>query len=299
LRAIQIIIDEGIAAPVLLGRRSRIEECLVANDIELPADVEIIDPRTAEAASGYAEALYELRQRRGVTRASAESLITKSNYFGAMMVRKGDAEGLVSGLKTSYPETIRPALQVLGLKPGVRVATGMYMIVLKDSVKFFADATINISPNSEVLADIAVQVADAVSALGVKPRVAMISFSNFGSAKHPDVDNVRMALDAVRKLRPDLEIDGELQADIALDKNKLDQFPFTTLTDAANVLIFPTLSAGNASYKILQALGGAHVIGPLLLGIDKPIAVLQPHVSVEDIVNVTAHTVMVAQQRSA
>ena len=215
-----------------------------------------------------------------------------------MMLHDKEVDGLVSGLKTTYPDTIRPALQILGLRPGVKVATGLYMMVLKDTVKFFADATININPSAEDLADIAVQVSDAVIALGIKPRVAMISFSTFGSAHHPDVRKVQAALAIVRERRPELEIDGEMQADIALDKAKLmEGYPFSTLSDAANTLIFPSLGAGNASYKILSSLGGATAIGPLLLGIGGPVTVLQPHSSVDDIVNVTAYTVMVAQLR--
>jgi malate dehydrogenase (oxaloacetate-decarboxylating)(NADP+) len=174
----------------------------------------------------------------------------------------------------------------------------MYMMVLNDSVKFFADPTINISPNSETLADIAIQVSDTVRTLGIKPRVAMLSFSNFGSVSHPAVERVKRALDIVRRERPDLEVDGEMQADIALDKKSLvENYPFTSLTDAANVLVFPNLSAGNAAYKVLQALGGATAVGPLLLGIDKPVGVLQPQSGAEDIVNVTAYTAMVAQLR--
>ncbi|MBT8494044.1 MAG: NADP-dependent malic enzyme, partial [Deltaproteobacteria bacterium] len=299
LRAIQILVDEGLAKPVLLGRKGKIAKTCEANELGALLDkVEIIDPRRSKSCGDYARTLYKIRQRKGVSLAAAESMVTKSNYFGVMMVHAGDADGLVSGLRTSYPETLRPALQVLGLRPNVKVATSMYMMVLKDSVKFFADATINIKPSAEVLADIAVQVTDAVQALGVRPRAALISFSNFGSASHFDVTKVQDALALVRKLRPDLEVDGEMQADLALDKRKLlEQYPFTTLTDEANVLIFPTLSAGNASYKVLKSLAGASAIGPLLLGIDKPVAVLQPQAEVEDIVNVTAYTVMVAQHR--
>jgi len=299
LRAIRIILDEGIAQPVLLGRPDKIAQTCEEQELSGLCDrVEIVDVLNSPDAERYARDLFRLRQRKGVNMAEAESLLRKSNYFGVMMLKAGEVDGLVSGLRTTYPETIRPALQILGLRPGVQVATGMYMMVLKDTVKFFADATINISPSPEVLADIAVQVSDAVIALGIAPRVAMISFSTFGSASHPDVTKVQEALAIARERRPELEIDGEMQADIALDKAKLqERYPFSTLSDAANVLIFPTLSAGNASYKILSSLGGATAIGPLLLGIDKPVAVLQPHSAVDDIVNVTAYTVMVAQLR--
>jgi malate dehydrogenase (oxaloacetate-decarboxylating)(NADP+) len=213
-----------------------------------------------------------------------------------MMLETGEVDGLVSGLKLTYPATLRPALQVLGLRSGVKVATGMYMMVLKDQVKFFADATINIDPDADTLADIAIQVSDTVAAMGIPPRVALVSFSNFGSVKHADVGKVQEALARVRAARPELEIDGEMQADYALDKTKLDEhYPFTRLSDAANVLVFPSLAAGNATYKVLKTVGGAQAVGPMLLGIAKPVALLQNESTVEDIINMTAYTVMMAQ----
>ena len=188
---------------------------------------------------------------------AARTLMRKTNYFGMMMVRNGHADGLVSGLKLAYPDTIRPALQVLGLRPGVRVATGMYMMVLKDKVVFFADASINIEPDAGTLADIAVQVSDAVRNMGVEPRVAMVSFSNFGSVNHPQAKLVSDALAVVRDRRPDLEVDGEMQADVALSKSLMDSmFPFCRLSDAANVLVFPQLIAGNAAYKACSRSAG-------------------------------------------
>jgi malate dehydrogenase (oxaloacetate-decarboxylating)(NADP+) len=300
LRAIQTVVEEGIAEPILLGIPEEIERACRTAEIDLLEHrPTIISPRSSEKFNAYAEQFFELRQRKGVTRRLAESLLAKSNYFGMMMVRNGDADGLVSGLKLSYPETIRPALQILGLRPGVRVATGMYMMVLKDTVKFFADATINIDPDAETLADIAIQVADAVAELHIVPRVAMISFSNFGSVRHPQAVKVQRAVELVRARRPDIQIDGEVQVDYALDKSKLDQeFPFSRLDDGANVLVFPSLTAGNAAYKVLQSLGGAQAVGPMLLGIDKPVSVLQPHVSVEEIVDMTAYTAMIAQMRA-
>ena len=176
-------------------------------------------------------------------------------HFGMMMVRRGDADGLVAGLTAPYPDTIRPALQILGIRPDVRRATGMYMMLLKNDVKFFADATVNIDPDAETLADTAIQVADAARAFEVVPRIAMISFSNFGSAPHPESKKVADAVEIVRKRRPDLEIDGEVQADIAVEPDKLRElFPFTRLTDEANVLVFPSLAAGQ---RRLQGAGRA------------------------------------------
>ena len=298
LRAVQIILEEGIAKPILLGRPDEIAAaCAEAKLDGLEDKVEIIEPRKGEKFNQYAEELFNMRNRSGMTLQGALGLVAKSNYYGMMMVKDGHADGLVGGLKLSYPKTVRPALQILGLKPGVKVATGMYMMVLKNSVKFFADGTVNIDPSAEVLADIAVQVSDAVATFGVKPRVAMISFSNFGSVKHPQAEKVKEALALVRAARPELIVDGEMQADIALDGAKLaEEFPFTTLPDSANTLIFPSLVSGNASYKILSSVGGAQALGPILLGISKPVAVLQPHASIEDIINMTAYTVRMAHR---
>jgi malate dehydrogenase (oxaloacetate-decarboxylating)(NADP+) len=300
LRAVQTIVDEGLARPVLLGERGPIEALCKEHDFDfLDHGVEIVDPLHTGKLEEYASALWKLRQRKGVTRGLARSLVSKNNYYGMMMVRAGEAEGLVAGLTLTYPETIRPALQILGLQPGVKVATSMYMMLIKDDVKFFADPTINIEPDAEVLADTAMQVSDAVAAMGIHPRVAMISFSNFGSVQHPTVDKVERALALVREKRPDLEIDGEMQIDYALDKSKLDEhFPFTRLGSPANILIFPDLAAANVAYRVLKAFGAAQAVGPILLGIGKPVALLQNESSVDDIVTMTAYTVLMAQRHA-
>ena len=215
-----------------------------------------------------------------------------------MMLETGQVDGLVSGLNLTYPETLRPALQVLGLRAGVKVATSMYMMVLENSVKFFADATVNIDPDADTLADIAIQVADAVAAIGVVPRVAMVSFSNFGSVQHPNAIKVRRALALVRQARPSLEIDGEMQTDLALDTGKRSEsHSFSQLKSDANVLIFSSLDTANAAYKVLQVLGRAHAIGPMILGVGKPVSLLQAECTVEEIINMTAYTAMVAQHR--
>jgi malate dehydrogenase (oxaloacetate-decarboxylating)(NADP+) len=298
LRAVQQLIDEELARPVLLGRRAEIEQ--ICSDLRLTHvldHVEILDPRSDDRRARYAERIWELRQRKGMTKSQASSLVHRSNYFAATMVELGDADGMIGGLKLTYPETLRPALEILGLAPGVRVAAGMYMMVLQNSVKFFGDATINIDPDAETLADITVQMADAVTGLGVTPRVAMISFSNFGSVKHPDVTKVHTALELVRERRPDLEIDGEMQPEIALDESKRRaRYPFSSLGRNANVLVFSNLAAGNAAYQTLKTLGGASAVGPILLGLARPVALLQNDSTVEDIVNITAYTVTKAQQ---
>ena len=291
LRACQIALDEQIARPILLGHERKIRQRAAELDLDLEG-VEILSPPDSPKHAAYAAEYLALRCRKGVTASNAARLVNRRIHFGMMMVRAGDADGLVAGLTAPYPDTIRPALQILGIRPDVRRATGMYMMLLKNGVKFFADATVNIDPDAETLADTAIQVADAARAFEVMPRIAMISFSNFGSAPHPESKKMAEAVDIVRRLRPDLEIDGEVQADIAVDPEKLRElFPFCRLTDAANVLVFPTLAAGNAAYKVLAALGGATAIGPILLGVNKPVAVLPRDANVDTIVSMTAYTV--------
>lgn len=299
LRAIQVVVDEGIARPILLGERNQIEALCHDADLDmLSRGVEIVDPATAEKQAAYASELWQLRQRKGVSVHDAKRLVTKHNYFGMMMVKLGDADGLVSGLRFAFPKTLRPALQILGLQSGLKTATSMHMMLLKDDVKFFADASINIDPDAVTLADITIQVTDAVAAMGIEPRAAMISFSNFGSVEHPEVEKIKRALSLVRQAKPELEIDGEMQMDFALDKAKRDElFPFSTLTEPANVLVFPTLTAANVAFRALKTLGGAQAVGPILLGLAKPVALLQPESTEDDIVNLTAYTVLTAQRQ--
>jgi malate dehydrogenase (oxaloacetate-decarboxylating)(NADP+) len=295
LRACQIALDEQIARPILLGHEKKIRQRAAELDLDLEG-VEIVNPADSPRHAAYATEYLALRCRKGVTASNATRLVNRRIHFGMMMVRTGDADGLVAGLTSPYPDTIRPALQILGIRPDVRRATGMYMMLLKNGVKFFADATVNIDPDAATLADTAIQVADAARAFEVTPRIAMISFSNFGSAPHPESKKMAEAVDIVRRLRPDLEIDGEVQADIAVEPEKMRElFPFSRLTDEANVLVFPTLSAGNAAYKVLSALGGATAIGPILLGVNKPVTVLPRDANVDTIVSMTAYTVARSQ----
>src|SRR5581483_1978104 len=298
LRACRQIVDEEIAHPILLGSQKRIAQRIAELELgDLAERVQIVTPREYDHYDRYIDEFFALRQRRGVTREFARRVMGRRNPFGMMMVKSGDADGLVSGLTMSFPETIRPALQIIGTRGDVKRATGMYLMVLKNGdVKFFADATVNIDPDAETLAEIAVQVSDAVREFNIVPRVAMISFSNFGSAQHPESAKVARAVELVTKARPDLEIDGELQADTALMVDELkERFPFTRLTDAANVLVFPNLAAGNVAYKLMATLGGAIAVGPILLGVQAPITVLPRNAPVETIVNMTAFTVMKAQ----
>ena len=298
LRAVQQIVDEGVAKPVLLGRRDEIARLCEEMSLDLMDRVEVVDPRVS-ATDAYVERLYELRQRKGLTREAARSLVTKSDYFAAIMVDRGDAEGMVTGLRQNYPETVRPVLEIFGLQPGVKVAVGMYMMVMQNSVKFFGDTVFNIFPDAETLADITIQMADAVQAFGITPRVAMISYSNFGSVRHPDVTRIHRTIDMVRERRPDLELDGEMQPEFALDAEKRNaSFGFSKLTKAANTLVFPSLASGNAAYQIGKVMGGASAVGPILLGLGKPVAAVQNETTVDEIVNLTSHVVLQAQRAS-
>jgi malate dehydrogenase (oxaloacetate-decarboxylating)(NADP+) len=300
LRAVQQIVDEGIAKPVLLGRPAEIAEMCESMSLDmLSRGVEVIDPRTHKKQA-YADRFFELRQRKGITLEAAQAQLQKSDYYAALMVDCGDADGVVTGLRLNYPETVRPLLEIFGLQPGVKVAVGMYMMVMQNSVKFFADTVFNIDPDADTLADITVQTADAVQSFGVTPRVAMISYSNFGSVNHPTTRKIKDAIELVRRRRPDLELDGEMQPEMALQSDLRKQYyPFSRLTRGANTLVFPYLDPANASYQVLKVLGGASAVGPILLGLSKPCAALQNDASAEDIVNMTAYVVLKAQQTRA
>ena len=298
LRAVQQIVDEGIAKPVLLGRRHEIKRICDELSLDLLDSVEVIDPRT-DPRPDYVERLYELRQRKGLTQLAAQSLAHKSDYYASIMVDRGDADGMVTGFRLNYPETVRPPLEIFGLSPGAKVAVGMYMMVLQNSVKFVGDTVFNVFPDDVTLANITVQMADAVQGFGVTPRVAMISYSNFGSVRHPDVTRIHRTIDMVRALRPELEIDGEMQPEVALDPDRhRRQFPFVKLTRAANLLVFPSLASGNAAYQMMKVFGSATPVGPILLGVNKPVAAMQNDATVEEIVNMTAYVVLKAQQRA-
>ncbi|HZO14367.1 MAG TPA: NADP-dependent malic enzyme [Polyangiaceae bacterium] len=291
LRAASIVVDEGIAHPILIGSRERLAEVAEEAGVDLEG-MHIINPAEAAELERYAEVYWKKRQRKGVTQALARRVLRRNRTaFGMLMVECGDADGLVAGLAQSYPETIRPALQVIGTRPDIERAAGMYMVITKSEVKFLADTTINIDPDAETLASTAMLAADTVRQLGIEPRVAMLSFSNFGDAPHPSSIKVARATAFVRSLRPDIIIDGEMQANVALDHDARAPYPFCALDGPANVLIFPNLDAGNIAYKLLQTMGSGHVIGPMVLGLRKPVNGLQQGASVEDIVNITAITV--------
>ncbi len=297
LQAARILMEEGLCTPILLGSKPVIEKKIIEHQLETELKgIQIIDPETCADSQRYADAYWRLRQRHGVNRESAGVRVRRRGHFASMMVELGEADGLVTGLTQSYPQAIRPPLEIIRTRTG-RHAGGVYLVVTRNDFKFFADCTVNPDPDSEQLAEIAVATADLARTFDVVPRVAFLSYSNFGSANGgPSPGKVRIAVDLARKLRPDLELDGEMQVDVALVAEEREaRAPFSTLKGDANVLIFPNLEAANIAYKLLWRFGGAEVIGPMLLGMNKPASVLQQNASVEDIVNLAAVTALRAQ----
>jgi malate dehydrogenase (oxaloacetate-decarboxylating)(NADP+) len=294
LRAANIIREEGIAEPILLGDPNLITKQLeYLGYQEQLKGVKIIRPSQSELREAYALKFTEKRQRKGMTHSLARSLMKNNNYFGAMMVEAGHADGLLSGVTQSYPETIRPAIQAIGAKKGSRLA-GIYMMVFKKRLLWFADTTVNIDPSAEELAEIAIQTAELAGRFTVEePKVAMLSFSNFGSNNHPSAVKVREAVEIVRKRMPSLQIDGEMQADTAVTPEiSKESFPFNQVPGDANILIFPDLQSGNIAYKLMARMDSAEAIGPILVGMEKPVFVLQQNSDVNDIVNMAAITAM-------
>ena len=296
LRAAQILIDEGIATPVLIGSTARIREIAEGLNLRL-AKAEIVDPDTFPRLEEYVKEVYRLRQRKGITLSEARNQLRNKNALAAMMVYMGDADGFIAGLNQHYPDTIRPALRLIGTRPGVHCVAGIYMLIVKRDIYFFADTTVNIEPTAEDLAGIAVCAADCARRFGVEPRVAMLSFSNFGSTPHPLAEKVSHATELVRKLQPELMVDGEMQADTALCPEIINEtYPFSTLRGGANVLVFPNLEAANCAYKLMERIGGAEAIGPILVGMARPVHVLQRGCEVNEIVNMSAIAVVDAQE---
>lgn len=297
MRAARMILDEGIASPILLGQRTTIERIADENHISL-RDIAIDDPGKSDKRDHYADYLWKRRQRKGLSHGEAHQLLFNNNYFGSVMVACGDADALLAGVGMHYPETIRPALQVIGPHPKAEIVSGLYMLVFEKHVIFCGDTTVNIDPTAEQLAQIAYSAGRIVRNFGIPPRIAMLSFSNFGSVRHPEAEKVAKAVAILRKRDPALVVDGEMQADTAMDENILrTAYPFSVLKERANVLIFPNLSAGNIAYKLLHHLGGGTKIGPILLGMNLPVHVLEQGADVQDIVNMAAVAVIDAQQR--
>jgi malate dehydrogenase (oxaloacetate-decarboxylating)(NADP+) len=299
LKAAEIVLDEGIATPILLGNRTTINQMIEEFDLELPG-VEIIDPGKKdqlEMRQLFASQYYKKRQRRGVNEQLALDFMTHRNFFAPSMVENGYADAMISGLTTSYPETIRPALRIIGKQKNAKVISAMYIMLTKKGPFFFADTTVNMNPSAEILVEITLQTAQAVRAFNIEPRIAMLSYSNFGSVEGNIPLRVREAVSILHRDYPELIVDGDMQANFAINNEMLtEHFPFSKLVGgAANTLIFPYLTAGNIAYKLIQELAGAEAIGPILMGLDKSIHVLQMGSSVSEIVNMTAIAVIDAQ----
>ncbi|HDR03729.1 MAG TPA: NADP-dependent malic enzyme [Candidatus Marinimicrobia bacterium] len=298
LRASQQIIAEGIAKPILLGDENIIKA--KAEDLGVKLDgVEINDPSKYHKLEKYVEEYYKLRQRKGETRHDAEKAMLSKTYFAAMMVHMGDADGMVGGVSQHYHDTIRPALKVIGKADSTSVVAGMYIMIFKNTIKIIADTTVNIETTAESLADIAYLASLEAKRFRMEPRIAMLSFSNFGTSRHPLAEKVAKAVKILKEKHPELIVEGEMNADIAVNPEMLQEtYPFTMLDGAANILICPDLQSGNIAYKLLQTLGGAEAIGPILMGMKKPVHLLQIGSSAaKDVVNMTAYAVVDAQQK--
>ena len=300
LKAAQIVRAQGIAEPVLLGAADRIARLISEHDIGGLDDARVIDPRAEdELRGGYARILYEKRHRKGVTAADADAFMTDPNYFGSAMLSEGHADGLVSGRTREYPKIIRPALRVVGREDGAGRVAGMYIVNSRRGVYFFADTTVNLDPGVEDLVDIISLTARTVRFFNMEPVVAVLSHSNFGSARNAESERSAEAVARAKAELPDITIDGEIQANVALDPELLaENYPFSDLVGKrVNTLIFPSLSSGNIAYKLVGALGGAELVGPVLMGMRKPVQILQLGSSVREIVNMVAITVVEAQKR--
>ncbi|MEO5909839.1 MAG: NADP-dependent malic enzyme [Pelobium sp.] len=299
LKAAQIVRDEGIAIPILLGNKKIINHIIKDHELELDG-VMIIDPaEEKEMSEKFSLNLYEKRQRRGFTLFESRKLMRDRNYFGASMVEFGDADALISGLTKNYASTVKPALQIIGTEPGVNRVAGMYMMLTKKGPVFFADTTINVDPNVEELVDITLLVNKSVKQFNIKPRIAILSYSNYGSNEGEIPQKTREAVKILHQNHPDIMVDGEMQANFALNQSLLmDNFPFSKLKDGpANTLVFPNLDSGNIAYKLLQELGDAEAVGPILLGMNKPVHVLQLGSSVREIVNMVTIAVVDVQTK--
>ncbi len=297
LRAAHILVEEKIALPMLIGSTKVIRE--KAEDLGVNLEhIQVVDPNMWSKRNEYIQALYELRQRRGVTLSEAQTLINNRNIFGSVMLHMGDADALLGGVTQHFPDTIRPALQVIKPRPGLHKVSGLYALVTKrGDMYFLADCTVNIEPSAEDLAEIALCAAETARRFNVIPRVAMLSFSNFGSTPHPLTAKVQRAVKLVQAADPTLMIDGEMMADTAVVAGIVEEtYPFSKLRGGANVLVFPDLTSANTCYKLLSWIGGAEKIGPILMGMSKPVHVLQRGCEVEEIVNIAAIAVVDAQE---
>ena len=299
LKVAQILYDEGVAYPMLLGDEKKIRHIAALNNIDID-ELPIIDPRSEEQEDRrkeFSELFFKKRQRRGINKYESLKMMRDRNYFGCMMVETGEADGMISGLTKNYPDTIRPAIQVIGTEEGVKKIAGMYLLLTKKGPLFLADTTVNFNPTADELADITMLVAKEVRNFNLVPRIAMLSYSNFGTSDSREAKLVSEATKIVKEKNPSLIVDGEMQASIALNNDLLkENYPFSQLVDQeVNTLIFPNLAAGNVAYNLLKEVGGADAIGPILLGLKKPVHVLQLGSSVRSIYNMSLVAVIDAQ----
>tara|TARA_Y100001934_G_C12381991_1_gene792949 strand:- start:6383 stop:7402 length:1020 start_codon:yes stop_codon:yes gene_type:complete len=300
LKAAQTVFDEGVCEPILLGNKENISDLIEEYQLDLEG-VKIIDTRSDEARiklEEYGDLLYKKRNRRGVTKYEARKIMRSRNYFGSMMVENGEADALITGVTRKYKDSIRPSLQIIGVDEKIGKLAGMYLVLTKNyGPYFFADTTINQNPSAEDLADIALLTHKAVKEFNIEPRIAMLSYSNFGSVEGKGPDKVIEAVKTLHKNHPKMIVDGDIQANFAVNPTLLnEQFPFSKLNGKrANTLIFPNLSSGNISYKLLQQMGDLEVIGPVLLGMNKSVHIMQLGASVREIVNMTTLAVVDAQ----
>jgi len=297
LKAAQIVKEEHIAIPILLGNIAKINAIIEEHALELDG-VEIIDPmQEPERSKKFADALFKKRQRKGLTQLDAGKLMRDRNYFGASMVEFGEADAMISGLTKNYASTIKPALHVIGIEEGVNRVAGMYMMMTKKGPVFFGDTTVNVDPTVDELVDLTLLMNSAVRKFNIQPRIALLSYSNFGSNTGVVPEKVKKAVKILHEKHPDILVDGEMQGNFAMNNELLkDNFPFSRLADApANTLVFPNLESGNIAYKLLQELGGAEAVGPILLGTRKPVHIVQLGSSVREIVNMVTIAVVDVQ----
>jgi malate dehydrogenase (oxaloacetate-decarboxylating)(NADP+) len=296
IRAAKIVADEGIAHPILLGRSEPINRALDKLEIDRSL-VTVIDYENSEDFERYAARLHELRHRHGTTLTDARKILRSRNYYAMMMLEEGDADAAIAGLNAYYSDTIKPALQIVKTRAAVRRVSGAYILMFEGREILIADTTVNPEPSAEDLAEIALLTAETARRFGIEPRVAMLSFSNFGSTRHPLQEKVRQAVELIRKKAPELVVEGEMQADVAVVPDIASHdYPWSAIQGDANVLICPDLQSANITYKLLWRLGGAEAIGPILQGMAKPVHVLQRGVDVPDIVNMAAIAVLDAQE---
>ena len=295
LRAAHLLVAEGIAKPIVLGKAKVIKELAEQNEVDLTG-IEIINPLKSEKRTEYAQILYDKRYRKGITIDKANNLVKDPIYFGMLMLENGDCDTVLSGVKSDYPTTIKPALQIIDLVKGVSRVSGMFAMIAKDKVYMFADTTVNIDPTAEELAEIAIESAKVARRFNIEPRIAMLSFSNFGSAVYPQSAKVAKATAIVKERAPHLIVEGEMQADTALvSEYRQKWYPFSQLKKDANVLIFPDLNSGNIAYKLAQRIGGLEAIGPILMGLSKPVHVLHSIHTVDEIVDMAKIAIVDAQ----